>query len=85
MTERDTCPSCNKSLLGGLIYDTMLVQREGDEKLAEADAAMYGATKTEGRWKKTIGIYDLDADRVDKWMCPYCHHTWPTRLLNRLA
>lgn len=77
MTERDTCPNCNKSLLGGLIYDTMLVQREGDEKLAEADAAMYGATKTEGRWRRDIGIYDLEKDRTVAFQCPYCHTRWP--------
>jgi hypothetical protein len=74
---REVCPKCNKSLLGGLIYETFLVRCEGDKEWARELAASYGATEEEGRWGKAVGIYDIDADRVDKWMCPHCHHTWP--------
>ena len=72
----NNCPSCGKSLLGGLIYDTMLEQREGDEKFALADAALYGATETEGRWGLAIGIYDTGKDRTVAYKCPYCHTQW---------
>ena len=70
------CPSCGKSLLGGLIYDTMLEQHGGDTVAALKDAQMYGATETEGRWGLAIGIYDMDKDMTVSYKCPYCDTQW---------
>ena len=69
------CPNCNANLEGGLIYEHFLAEDQ-DEERALTTAAMYGATKTTGRWGKAIGIYDLDQDRTVAWRCPECNHEW---------
>lgn len=69
------CPNCNANLEGDLIFDTFL-GKYGDETKALEVAAMYGATKTEGRWGREIGIYDIDEDAVIAWQCPDCKHQW---------
>lgn len=69
------CPNCESNLEGDLIFDTFMKQY-GDEEKALATAGMYGATKTEGRWKRQIGIYDMDRDRTVAWRCPDCGHEW---------
>lgn len=69
------CPNCNANLEGDLIFDTFL-EKYGDEAKALEVAAMYGATKTEGRWGREIGIYDREEDAVIAWQCPDCKHQW---------
>ena len=76
MTKKDTCPNCGESLVGGLIYDTMLKNHEGDAVKALYDAALYGATMTEGRWGLAIGMYDMDKDMTVAYQCPHCHAQW---------
>lgn len=70
------CPNCNANLEGGLIYETFL-EKYGDEQKALETAECYGATKTEGRWGREIGIYDMYKDRTVAWRCPDCNHEWP--------
>lgn len=70
------CPNCNANLEGDLIFETFLGKYFGDEEKALEAAAMYGATKTEGRWGREIGIYDMDEDAVIAWQCPDCKHQW---------
>ena len=67
------CPKCKTDLSGGLIYETFLKKYE-DEQKALKTAAMYGATKTTGRWGREIGVYDVERDRVARWRCPDCGH-----------
>lgn len=69
------CPNCKTNLEGDLIFDTFL-EKYGDEEKALEAAAMYGATKTEGRWGREIGIYDREEDAVIAWQCPDCKHQW---------
>ena len=69
------CPNCNSNLDGELIYDTFL-ERYGDEFKALEVAAMYGATKTEGRWGRGISIYSRELDRTVAYRCPDCGHDW---------
>lgn len=86
------CPKCNADLNGGSIwqhfYDQALdgkhykqagvMPEPGEaEKLADASASMYGATRTEGQWGREIGIYDREKDRTVEYQCPDCGHTWP--------
>ena len=73
--EMTLCANCNADLEGDLIYDTFL-SRYGDEEKALEAAASYGATKTEGRWSRSIAIYDLGADRTVKYRCPDCGYEW---------
>ena len=70
------CPKCNSNLEGQLIYETFLDQYAGDETKALEAAAMYGATKTEGRWGRAIGIYSMEKDRTVAYRCPDCGHEW---------
>ena len=70
------CPSCGKSLIGGLIFDTFLEQHNGDRVAALKDAQGYGATETEGRWELAIGITDLFKDRIVAYQCPFCNKEW---------
>ena len=72
------CPNCNANLEGDLIFEDFL-ELYGDEQKALETAAMYGATKTEGRWGREIGIYDIVRDRVAEWQCPDCGHVWLRR------
>lgn len=69
------CPNCKANLEGDLIFDTFLA-KYGNEKKALEVAAMYGATKTEGRWGREIGIYDMGKDRTVAYECPVCKHQW---------
>ncbi len=71
----DTCPKCNSNLEGGLIFDTFMEQY-GDEQKALEAADAYGATKTEGKWGRKIGLYSLAEDRTVAWRCPDCGHEW---------
>ena len=72
------CPNCKNNLDGVLIYDTFL-EKYGDEDKALETAKLYGATKTEGRWGRQIGIYDMELDRTIKWKCPDCNYEWDVR------
>jgi len=76
MTEQGHCPACKADMTGGLIWQTMLEQSEGNEEEADRKAEMYGATREQGRWGRKIGIYDLDADRTISYMCPDCRFIW---------
>ena len=69
------CPNCKTDLAGELVYETFLA-KYGDEKKALKTAAMYGATKTEGRWGRQIGLYDRELDRTRAYRCPDCGHEW---------
>lgn len=69
------CPNCKSNLEGELIYETFL-NKYVDEAKALETAAMYGATKTEGRWGREIAIYDMDRDRTVAHQCPDCNHQW---------
>lgn len=73
------CPNCKANLEEGLIYDTFL-EKYGDESQALETAAMYGATKTTGRWGREIAISDLHKDRVVAYRCPDCNHEWGRQL-----
>ena len=70
------CPNCKANLDGTLIYDTFMEKYEDESKALEV-AAMYGATKTEGRWGRQIGLYDLVKDMTTAYRCPDCNHEWP--------
>ena len=70
------CPVCNSNLEGGLIFDTFMEQYNDEAKALEA-AEMYGATKTEGRWRREIGIEILGGyDGISYWRCPDCNAEW---------
>ena len=69
------CPSCNANLEGGLIFDTFMEQYKDEAKALET-AKCYGATKTEGRWGRAIGMYDMEKDRTVAYRCPDCDHQW---------
>lgn len=79
MSEHGHCPNCNADLDGGLIYDTMLEQCDGDVEKATERAASYGATPTKGQWGRQLGIYDRDLDRTVAYRCPDCKHEWSRR------
>jgi len=74
--EHGHCPNCKADMNGALIWRTFIergmLPGEADEK-----AAMYGATRTKGRWGLQIAIYDMGRDRTTAWQCPYCSETWP--------
>lgn len=70
------CPNCNVDLEGGLIFDTFMGKYNDEAKALEV-AANYGATKTEGRWSRDIGIYNMNYDRIVAHQCPDCGHEWP--------
>ena len=89
--EHGRCPSCNADLDGGSIWQTgydlardgkhfyqagMDAGHEEAEKLADAYAAAYGATREKGRWGRQIGICSLEHDRTVAWRCPDCNHEW---------
>lgn len=69
------CPNCKNDLDGRSIYETFF-EKYGDEEKALEIAAMYGATKTEGRWGRQIAIYDIHRDRTVAYRCPDCGHRW---------
>lgn len=70
------CQNCKADLDGGLIFDTF-IEKYGEEQKALEAAAMHGATKTEGRWGRQIGIYRMDQDRTVVYRCPDCGYEWP--------
>lgn len=72
----DNCPNCGVSLEGGSIWETFFKRYE-DEAEADRIAEMYGATRTEGKWGRKIGIYCMEKDRTVAWQCPDCNHQWP--------
>jgi len=74
MNEHGHCPHCNADLDGGLIWDTFA--DSGKEK-ADEIAAMYGATRSTGRWWRAIGIYSMERDRTVEYQCPACDGLWP--------
>lgn len=69
------CPNCNNDLDGELIYTTFLEKYQDEQKALET-AAMYGATKTEGRWGRQIALYDMGTDRTVAYRCSDCGHEW---------
>ena len=71
----NTCPNCSVDLNGGLIWQTFMDQYQDEVKADEA-AEMYGATRTEGHWKRQIGLYSQERDRTVAWLCPDCKHEW---------
>lgn len=71
----DECPDCRADLDGGSIWERFMA-KHGNEADADRSAAMYGATRTEGRFSRRIGVYDLDKDRVTAQSCPDCGHRW---------
>lgn len=77
MPSKNHCPHCSAEFDGELIYETFLAKYEGDETRALETAAMYGATKTEGRWSRRISLYDRTRDQTTAYRCPDCGHEWP--------
>ncbi len=73
--DTDFCPSCGVSLVGGLIFETGL-RKYGNRKDALEYAECYGASETQGEWKREIAIYDRDLDRTVAYRCPDCGHIW---------
>ena len=70
-----TCPHCGSDMDGGSIWQ-LFFDRYGDEQKADETAALYGATRTQGRWGRRIGLYSMEKDRTDGWMCPDCGGEW---------
>lgn len=75
MTETRRCPGCGNDLDGDLIWQTFYNQ-ENSEKEADRIAAMYGATRTEGRWNRAIALYSIEKDCTYAFQCPDCKHEW---------
>ena len=73
--EHGQCPNCKADMNGALIWRTFiergLLPGEADER-----AAMYGATRTKGRWGRAIGMYDMERDRTVAYKCPDCGGEW---------
>ncbi|HEY9219526.1 MAG TPA: hypothetical protein VIO94_15875 [Phenylobacterium sp.] len=69
------CPHCNADLNGGSIWEHFR-EELGSEAGATRVAAMYGATKTQGRWGRQIALYDFGLDRTTAYRCPDCAGEW---------
>lgn len=83
------CPKCGSDLNGGSIWEHFYFQgiQHGHypdykplapgfaELAADRIAEMYGATRTNGKWGRAIGI-EKDRDRIEEWECPDCKHRW---------
>ena len=69
------CPSCGSNLEGDLIWDTFY-DKTKDEAEADRVAALYGATRTEGRWGRAISLYSIERDCTYAFQCPDCNHEW---------
>lgn len=69
------CPNCGVSFDGDLIWQTFKDQGKSDEE-ADEIAYMYGATRTEGRWGKQLGIYSVEKDRTMAYKCYDCNYLW---------
>lgn len=61
----------------GVYTDTrrLLSPAEAREKALEV-SSYYGATETQGRFGKQIGLYSMEKDRTVAWKCPECGHEW---------
>ena len=75
MTRHTHCPACNALLEGVLIWQTFVDQGKTEDE-ADDLAAMYGATRTKGRWGLAIGIYCMERDRTVAYRCPKGDHEW---------
>lgn len=89
--EHGNCPNCKADLNGGSIwrtgYDLAMAGRHYEQEgvpssnaeeagvRADKYAALYGATRTKGRWGRQIG--HTRNDRIAEWECPDCGHKWP--------
>jgi len=71
----DFCPNCGVGLQGGLIFDVGM-RKYGNRKDALEYAECYGATETEGWFKREIAVYDRAKDRTVAYRCPDCGHEW---------
>ena len=69
------CPYCNANLQGGLIFDTGM-EKFGCEDEALLYAKGYGATKTDGYWRREFAIYSLGKDMTVAYQCPECNREW---------
>jgi hypothetical protein len=78
MTETRNCPACGTNLEGDLIWQTFYNQENSEEE-ADCIAAMYGATRTEGRWSRAISLYSIERDCTYAFQCPDCNHEWRRR------
>lgn len=76
--EHGYCPNCNADLDGGLVWEHFF-KESGSEEKADATAALYGATRTTGKWGRAIGINCMDRDRIVGWVCPDCKHEWGSK------
>lgn len=74
-SEHGKCPKCRADLDGDGIWQTFM-DRTGDEAKADDMAAHYGATRTRGRWRRAIAVYDRTLDRTIAHRCPDCGHEW---------
>jgi predicted RNA-binding Zn-ribbon protein involved in translation (DUF1610 family) len=70
-----TCPYCGSDMNGESIWQTFF-DKYGDEQKADETAALYGATRTQGRWGRRIGLYSMELDRTVAWKCPDCGDEW---------
>ncbi len=71
----DFCPNCGVGLRDELIFDAGM-RKKGNRKDALAFAECYGATETEGWFKREIAVYDRAKDRTVAWRCPACACEW---------
>lgn len=81
MNEHGFCPNCGMDFDGDLIWDTFYKQTQSEDQATEK-AALFGATRTQGRWGHQIGITDLHNDWITQWKCPECDHVWERELKN---
>lgn len=76
--EFGNCPKCQASLDGTGIWQTFF-DKTGDEAEADRIAAMYGASRTKGRWGRAVGLYSINKDVAEAYQCPECKHEWRRR------
>lgn len=70
------CPNCGVGLRGELIFDVGMRFHPMNRERALEYAECFGATETEGWFKREIAIYDRDRDRTVAYRCPDCGHEW---------
>lgn len=74
----DPCPHCGFELDGGDIFEFFLTKNNGNKDLALEDAASFGWSDTNfKRFTRTVGLYDMDLDRVIAYYCPNCDKELP--------
>lgn len=73
--EHGNCPACKADMNGGSIWQHFY-DRHGSEAKADRIAAMYGATRSFGRWGRALAIYSRERDRTVAYRCPDCGHEW---------